>query len=877
MALILSCAQRNGGINGRDNPFDPGGNDYSQHQRPVVTSTTPKHVQWLSYDSASARGAVLLTYSAFDPDKGDPLSFVVRAASDTGFRWSAPIYQGLDSGCIVSGVALGAKWRYSIIAINMYSRRDTVVDSFTVPMHAPSRAPWGLTATSDTGAIAVARQGSAAKYVVFRSDSLGRVPSAIDTTTTRALRDSGLADGMYYYRVASQDSTGLNFGGDTAWALKYSQSMASSAPYNLVVSSISDTIRLTWYGSSYSYFTVFRARKSTGPYVQWAVSHGTSIIDTGITSTDSLYYRVAAVSASGESRFYSPLSVSAGSRRAGLTAPGMNAASQGTYRDSVVFSWSSVSGATGYIIHRGLSYSDPGVAIDTVGGSVLTYADIPISDTTWYYTVSSFDGVSTGPASYAISGYIVKVPHALREDTTSGNGATDSTIRLTWTAPYSGYYAVYRSVNGTTFSRIDTMTGSSNPAYLDTSIATRNAVRYFVRYRTTSGVWGRGSDTIAARVKPVPPCSLVVTPYPDSVTIRWQRSSAADQYRVYRSYSSSNNGLTLDTTVLDTHITITADIDTPQYFRIVAYNTLGGQNVFAGTPNVLVHKLVPVTQQMHIATAESRADCISLYWDRPQYVTGFRVYRATGSTSDTTLFALIDSTRDTSFLDTVPDLGLYSYFVKPINLAGIGRRSNILTGQQRAAVSPPSSVTASDGSTSNAIIVQWTRSLGARGYKVYRALTASDLAADYMLRGVDSTDTTFSDSVSSDSIYYYRVKAYTDLGDGVLGTARDGGWRKPASAPDSCSGVQCTATPTTITVSWTAPAAGTRYNGFVVLRGEAVSGPFVALDTLPTTPLTFTDQTPTSHTCPEQSYYTVTAINAVGESARPTAVGTCRQ
>jgi len=119
---------------------------------------------------------------------------------------------------------------------------------------------------------------------------------------------------------------------------------------------------------------------------------------------------------------------------------------------------------------------------------------------------------------------------------------------------------------------------------------------------------------------------------------------------------------------------------------------------------------------------------------------------------------------------------------------------------------PPTGVSASDG-TAASVAVQWSASINATGYSVYRSAAAGTLGT---LLGVSST-TAFTDSTAiPGTVYYYSVKA-SGLGGTSAASAQDAGnAAAPPSPPASFSASDGSA-PTSVTLKWASVAGATTY------------------------------------------------------------------
>ncbi len=73
----------------------------------------------------------------------------------------------------------------------------------------------------------------------------------------------------------------------------------------------------------------------------------------------------------------------------------------------------------------------------------------------------------------------------------------------------------------------------------------------------------------------------------------------------------------------------------------------------------------------------------------------------------------------------------------------------------------PTGVSATDGTYSNRVVVSWNSAAGATGYNVYRSTSISDYGSEIK----DTSSTSHTDySVTTGTMYYYRVKAYNSCG-----------------------------------------------------------------------------------------------------------------
>jgi hypothetical protein len=147
---------------------------------------------------------------------------------------------------------------------------------------------------------------------------------------------------------------------------------------------------------------------------------------------------------------------------------------------------------------------------------------------------------------------------------------------------------------------------------------------------------------------------------------------------------------------------------------------------------------------------------ISLTWLASPGASAYAVKRSTEGQSPVTLA----TTASLNYTDTSATPGtLYSYFITAISNGGGSEPSNTDTGWRR--LSPPTSVTASDGTLGSRVNVAWSASTGATGYKVRRAAVGGTPAVIATPVAPSFADTT----AIPGQTYEYSVLASCPLGD----------------------------------------------------------------------------------------------------------------
>jgi probable HAF family extracellular repeat protein len=191
---------------------------------------------------------------------------------------------------------------------------------------------------------------------------------------------------------------------------------------------------------------------------------------------------------------------------------------------------------------------------------------------------------------------------------------------------------------------------------------------------------------------------------------------------------------------------------------------------------------------------------VSVTWVASIGATGYQVWRANG----TGVAAQIGTSTATSFNDVGALPGVaYTYTVKATGAVGVSAASAGNTGFR--ALSAPTGVAASDGTSATSVIVTWTAVPSATAYKILRSGSAAAI-------GTVGAVTTFSDtSAQIGTLYDYKVIAvYETLGMSGESSADSGYRNRPA--PKNVNATDTDATKVRIT--WSAVTLSTGYEVF---------------------------------------------------------------
>ncbi|MDO8640891.1 MAG: hypothetical protein Q7R33_05055 [Nitrosarchaeum sp.] len=329
--------------------------------------------------------------------------YVLQRDTNASFTSPIDIYTGAAISFIDTVSSLGTYY-YRVKAQNLPAESDwSTIESITFSLSAPIN----LTAVNAVifGNIDTAWNTviDATDYVLERDTNPGfSSPVIVYIGAINSFTDSVLSLGTYYYRVKAQNILGTSIESLSATVI-----VSLATPINLQAIAISPPgdINTSW--NTVANATSYSLQRATNPSFTGAITvyvgAVASFLDQ-VTSPNTYYYHVKAISSIGESLYSTTVSLVISLPDIPLNLTAVNAVTPG----DVNVNWSVATGAVQYVLERALliDFSD---AITVYIGATNGFVDTVYDSETYHYRVKSRNAV--GDSGYStIATVIVVIP-----------------------------------------------------------------------------------------------------------------------------------------------------------------------------------------------------------------------------------------------------------------------------------------------------------------------------------------------------------------------------------------------------------------------------------------------------------------------------------
>jgi hypothetical protein len=322
-------------------------------------------------------------------------------------------------------------------------------------------------------------------------------------------------------------------------------------------------------------------------------------------------------------------------------------------------------------------------------------------------------------------------------------------------------YEIYRSIGTSTYYTI--LTSTTQLTYTNTSLLTNYRYNYRIRgYRLVGAVkvYGAFSSIVSATPLPWAPTATVTSSGYNSLKVTWPIVTGANGYEV--SYSTSETGTYTKLALVTTNSASIINLltNSTYYVKVRAYRIVNYVKIYGASSTIVSGKPIPATPV--ITLVSSGFDSVKITWVAIPGATGYELYTVNPITHN------FDLLSDNALL-TTSHTGLVTgqaseYMIKSYRLVGETKIYS-LESQIKSVTPLPALVTglklALPSVTS--LKLAWTPVIGATGYEIFKATTATgayaslgfvDGSAEYTVTGLVFNTTT-----------YYKVRAFTTVND----------------------------------------------------------------------------------------------------------------
>lgn len=611
-------------------------------------------------------------------------------------------------------------------------------------------------------------------YLIYRKDSedgkynqIGKVTSGKTLTYTDTVKSNNKT---YTYKIQAYNTNNGKQGVGAYSSTKSAKTLAK-AKITGITSSNEDMLKISWKKvSGAKGYTISRSTSKNSGYKKIdTVTGKTSYTDDTVKAGKTYYYKVEAYNVNSGTKGYGGASDAV----AGKTAKRTKITSIVSANEkTLTIKWNKITGAYGYRIKRSTDEDGTYKVVKTIkSGNTTSYKDTSVkAGKTYYYTVETMvktgDNICYSGDSASMEGRTAKkakIKYAV------SNGSNQ--IEVNWGAVRDAYgYRIKRSTskNGT-YKVVATLKGKNNTTYQDKKLKT--AKTYYYKIETINKVNGKkgysgNSAAVSAKTLKTTSITAVKATGSTSVRLEWKAVDGASGYQIYRS-TSKDSGYKKVGQVKGKNTKKyedkTLEAGKTYYYQVRAYKSNSAKNGVASFSKA--QKAWTIKQVVFSQITSDSKNQVTLGWKKVSKAQGYDIYRSDESNSGFEKIASISSGSTLTYTDKGVKSGNTYYYkiaatYKIKGSAGRGSYSKVT----EVAVLKQGSISSITLGDNNVLNISWNSVANASGYELAGAVSEKGTYTTLQTSG--ATSFTHSNLVQG-TTYYYKVRAYKDLSNGI--------------------------------------------------------------------------------------------------------------
>lgn len=604
----------------------------------------------------------------------------------------------------------------------------------------------------------------AQSYEIWRgtsddSSSATRVKSGVkenvweDTTVTPGVKN--------WYWVRACDA-GVGF-----WGASDSGYRTLAVPTSVTASTTDTTgVKVSWKGTTTGVsFEILRGvtdDRSQADVIA-TVSNTGSYTDNTTVPGYVYYYWVRAYSELSESTWSSSVS---GFRA--VAAPATVQATDGTSLDSVTITWTAATSAKRYEVWRNTTKSTTGAElIGTTNKLVWTDRDVE-PGVAYYYAIKSVSALDTSAFSSLDLGYAsTPAPTGV----TASDGIAPNLVRISWTASEgASSYAVWRAESEDSLAATQVKADVKTTTCDDTTAVPGKFYWYWVRPTSAAGQGVFAGPDRGFALLSEPTNVKATSDNATKVTVSWTKSNGASSYEIFRAETNDVEFATNEVyaTVTTASFGDTNAVPAVKYWYWVRAVAEADVSPLAGPADGFRLLTAPTG----VSASDGTSDAfVKVSWNEAWGAASYEVWRAENSTSATSASRLAGVTNALEYLDTSANAGVsYTYWLKAVSELHTTGLSAYDKGWR--SLPAPETVSASDGTTSDGVIIEWSAVTRAVKYEIWRS---DGTATNRLVTTTDASMCAYTDTAAKAGVlYWYWVRTVSAAGTGVYSVPNTG-------------------------------------------------------------------------------------------------------